>query len=93
MSKKQFRIWVIDNGFIEVGYGQKINDPILGESLLITECHNIERYGTTKGLTELSISGPTQNTVLRKSRPTTIPISRVIKSIEIPNDLIQKFRC
>ena len=54
-----FRIVVLDNGFIYVG-NLSIHDGIV----TIADAKNIRQWGTSHGLGELALKGPTKNTVL-----------------------------
>ena len=54
-----FRIVVLDNGFIYVG-NLSIHDGIV----TIADAKNIRQWGTSQGLGELALKGPTKNTIL-----------------------------
>jgi hypothetical protein len=54
-----FAIVVLDRGFVYVG------DVVIDtEWCVIKNAQNIRRWGTSKGLGELALGGPTANTVL-----------------------------
>ena len=85
------KIFVLDKGFVYVGKGIRTDDPLLGESIYISECQNIRRYGTTQGLSELCYNGPTKNTLLDPSLPVTVPLSKIILTLEIDPSVEKKF--
>jgi len=53
------KIVVLDKGFVYIGI--TVTD---GEWVHISNAHNIRRWGTSKGLGQLALSGPTPNTEL-----------------------------
>jgi len=55
------KIVILQRGWIYVGIVEKN-----GDDCVIRNAYNIRRWGTTKGLGELSINGPTDNTILDK---------------------------
>ncbi len=59
MTANNFRIVVLQRGWVAVGNYTRQNDEVTLENARI-----IRRWGTTKGLGELAESGPTKNTVL-----------------------------
>jgi hypothetical protein len=53
-------IAVMDRGWVFVGFA-----TILPEGEVRLDCaHNIHRWGTTKGLGEIAVGGPTKETIL-----------------------------
>jgi hypothetical protein len=58
-SLKGFAIAVLDKGFVYVG-----DVEVLDDWVVITNSRNIRKWGTTRGLGELALKGPTENTVL-----------------------------
>ena len=74
------KIVVLDRGFVYVG---KVADE--GENLRITNCRNIRRWGTTKGLGEL-VNGPTDDTVLDTVGEVIAPKRAVIHHIVCSRD-------
>lgn len=53
------RIIIAERGWIYVGNTHREEDM-----LVIENCHNVRRWGTTKGLGELALEGPKADTVL-----------------------------
>lgn len=74
------KIVVLDRGFVYVG---KVSDE--GENLRITNCRNIRRWGTTKGLGEL-VNGPTSETRLDDVGEVIAPKRAVIHQIVCKRD-------
>lgn len=74
------KIVVLDRGFVYVG---KVADE--GENLRITNCRNIRRWGTTKGLGEL-VEGPTKDTKLDVVGEVIAPKRAVIHQIVCTKD-------
>lgn len=58
-TKANQQIVVLDRGWVYVG-----NVIIEGDLVRIHNARCIRRWGTTKGLGELALTGPTKNTVL-----------------------------
>ncbi|NNG36914.1 hypothetical protein [Nakamurella aerolata] len=54
-----------------------------GGQTLITTCKQIEYWGTTKGLGELALGGPTSKTLLRDLGTVRIPAGSEIAAIDI----------
>ena len=55
----------MDRGWVFVGFITKLND----NKIRLDCCHNIHRWGTTQGLGEIALEGPTKNTILYPSAP------------------------
>jgi hypothetical protein len=72
-STPKFAIVVADRGFVYVG---KIEMDV--EHVRLSEAKNIRRWGTTKGLGELVLNGPTGNTTLDNCGSVMIPRRAVI---------------
>ena len=75
MTKK--RIIVTKNVFVFLG--QVTQTP---KETIVTDCFNIRRWGTTKGLGEIALSGPTSSTVLDDYGTVVIPNQSIIYFIE-----------
>ncbi len=61
-SKEDIRIAILQRGWIMVGrYHRSNNDCSL------TDAYVVRKWGTSKGLGELAIKGPLENTVLDKT--------------------------
>ena len=76
-----FAIVVCDRGFVYVG-----NTKHDGEWCVITDARNIRRWGTTKGLGELALNGPLEDTVLDAVGVVRIPARAVINIIDTEED-------
>ena len=72
-----FAVVVLDRGFVYVG-----NVECDSEWCVITDAHNIRKWGTTKGLGELVQNGPTSDTVLDVVGTVRAPMRAVISVIE-----------
>jgi hypothetical protein len=65
-SKVQFigndiRIIALSERFVFIGDYHEAKD---GRPAYVTDCYNIRQWGTTAGLGEIALKGPTENTVL-----------------------------
>jgi len=74
---KGFGIIVVDRGFVYVGH-----ILIEGNWCVITEASNIRYWGTTRGLGELALNGPTENTKLDKVGTVRVPMKALISIID-----------
>jgi hypothetical protein len=72
-SIPKFAIVVADRGFVYVG---KV--AMDTQHVRLTEAKNIRRWGTTKGLGELVLSGPATNTVVDDCGSVMIPLRAII---------------
>ncbi len=72
-----FAIVVLDRGFVYVG-----NVTHDGEWCVITDAKNIRRWGTTRGLGELALGGPTSSTELDDVGTVRAPSRAVISLID-----------
>ena len=72
-----FAIAVVDRGFVYVGECE--HD---GEWCIIKNAYNIRRWGTTKGLGELALNGPTGATELDVVGTVRIPGQALISLID-----------
>lgn len=55
-------ILILQRGWVFVGDLSRDDD---GEEFILSNAQNVERWGTTEGLGQLALSGPTTDTVLR----------------------------
>lgn len=55
----EYHIVIAERGWVYVGKTRREADQ-----LVIEDCFNIRRWGTTKGIGEIALGGPTENTVL-----------------------------
>ena len=74
---KGFAIVVCDRGFIYVG--NVVHD---GDWCVISNARNIRYWGTTRGLGELAINGPTEKTKLDEVGTVRVPARAVINIID-----------
>jgi hypothetical protein len=72
-----FAIVVADRGFVYVG-----NMTWDGEFAIMEDARNIRYWGTTKGLGELALSGPTSKTILDPVGTIRIPCRAVINILD-----------
>ena len=72
-----FAIVVVERGFVYVG--NVVHD---GEWCVVSNAKNIRRWGTTKGLGELALNGPTDSTLLDDTGTVRIPAHAVIALID-----------
>lgn len=61
MNKKSQRIVVVQNGFVFIG---EWHPATAKNPACLTSAHNIRKWGTTAGLGQIAIHGPTPGTVL-----------------------------
>lgn len=59
--QKEKRIVVLINGWVFIGMW---NEAAENKPAYLTEAANVRRWGTTAGLGELALNGPTKETVL-----------------------------
>jgi hypothetical protein len=72
-----FGIVVADRGFVYVGRLE-----ITPDWCIVTEARNVRIWGTTKGLGELALDGPTPKTKLDHITTVRIPMRAVISVID-----------
>ena len=70
-------IVVADRGFVYVG-----NITIEEDFCLVERAHNIRRWGTDKGLGQLALRGPQENTILDECGTVRIPLRAVINILD-----------
>jgi hypothetical protein len=71
-----FEIVVLDRGFVYVG-----DTEVEGDTLVIADAKNIRYWGTTRGLGELALGGPTAKTQLDPVGSIRAPMRAVIHQI------------
>ena len=76
-SLKGFAIAVLDKGFVYVGNVEAGEDWVV-----ITNARNIRYWGTTRGLGELALTGPTDKTKLDDVGTVRVPRHALIHIIE-----------
>jgi hypothetical protein len=70
-------IVVLDRGFVVVG-----NVTHDGQYVIIDNCKNIRKWGTTRGLGQIASEGPTDKTVLDPQPRTRVHELQVVQLIE-----------
>lgn len=55
------------------------------DEVTVTNAYNIRRWGTTKGLGQLAIHGPTSTTVLDECTTVVIPKSQILCRLHVVN--------
>ena len=73
----EYAIVVVDRGFVYVGDAEVTSDWCI-----VTNARNIRVWGTTRGLGELALNGPTDNTKLDDVGTVRIPMRAVISVID-----------
>jgi exosome complex RNA-binding protein Rrp4 len=70
-----FNIIVVNNGFVYVGPCMRDTE----DNLLLSEnCRNIRQWGTTGGLHQLCITGPTKESVIDAASHVTLPWHSIV---------------
>lgn len=77
MTTPKLQIAVLDRGFVYVGLCQ-INDG----TLTITRAQNVRRWGTTTGLGQLALTGPTGATRLDAAGTVHAPVSSLVHLLD-----------
>jgi hypothetical protein len=91
MSKEIF-IAVLDRGWVFIGIREK--EIIEGKHVWrLKNCHCIRRWGTTQGIGEISIHGPTKETVLDKCNDLEIGYRSVIFWIKCNQEKWENIIC
>jgi hypothetical protein len=78
------KIIVLPHGWVMVGVLKFTGER--DEWCRLSQCANIRRWGTSMGLGEIAINGPTGSTVLDKSPPVSVMASSIIKIIDCVAD-------
>lgn len=71
------KILVINGSWVIVGHVTSSPD-----AFRITDAHVVRRWGTTKGLGEIAVGGPTEQTVLDKAYTVTVHPLQVLLVID-----------
>ncbi len=80
-----FAIVVVDRGFVYVGHAECTPDWCI-----VTNAKNIRVWGTTRGLGQLALEGPTKDTKLDAITTVRIPMRAVISVIDSEESLWNK---
>lgn len=81
LSTPTLRIAVLDRGFVYVGLC-----ALDAGVLTITDARCIRRWGTTAGLGQLALTGPTEKTVLDHAGTISAPLGAVMHLIDCKAD-------
>jgi hypothetical protein len=81
LTTPTLKIAVLDRGFVYVGLCHTENG-----ALVISNAHNIRRWGTTAGLGELAIKGPQRSTELDVAGTIHAPLTALIHLIDCAPD-------
>lgn len=76
-----FAIAVLECGFVYVGH-MSLADGFL----TITKARSIRKWGTTKGLGQLALSGPTTSTVMDECGDVFVPILKLVHLMEVSHE-------
>ena len=79
--KDAWHIAVLERGFVYVGIA-----TVADGMLVLQQAKNIRKWGTTAGLGQLALNGPTKDTVLDKAGKVIAPLSAVIHLIEVHDE-------
>jgi hypothetical protein len=69
MSNQQTSIFVLPSGWVIVGNPTRNTDG----TITVTNCKNVHRWGTDKGLGQIAMNGPTKTSVLNPYGTVTFP--------------------
>ncbi len=79
------RIVVVTGGWVFVG------DVVVENNLVrINNAYNVRVWGTSHGLGEIALRGPTPNTILDDYGVVTVPVSAVLAYIDCTADYWEK---
>ena len=76
------KIVVFPRGWVVVGNVEYVYDDDSPSSIRLTNASVIRLWGTTKGLGEIALGGPTSKTVLDPCGTVTAPVSSIILIID-----------
>lgn len=85
LAMSKFNIVIAERGWVYVGRTHRA-----GDQLVIEDCHNIRRWGTTKGLGELAQSGPTSSTVMDHYGVVRVHVLAVAGTVDCNDDIWTK---
>ena len=87
------KIFIIQSGFVYIGEGERVTDELLGNSIMIKEAKNVRRWGTEKNLGQLAYEGKQPNTILDYTGTITVPVDKLIHTIDIQESVKDTFIC
>lgn len=75
------RIVVGQRGWVHIGeYAED------GDTVILTNARCIRRWGTTKGLGEIAVNGPTPKTVLDDAGTVRVHLLAVVHTLDVNDD-------
>ena len=83
MTNTVRRIYVIESGWVLAGFEQTTS-PHTSNEVHITDAVCVRRWGTTGGLGQLALHGPTEKTILDPCGEVRISTRHVLYRIECP---------
>lgn len=75
------QIVIAQRGWVFVG---EVSEE--GDKVLIKKAKNIRRWGTTKGLGQIAMDGPTEHTVLDEVGTVTLHVLTIVARIDCDGD-------
>lgn len=78
-------IAILDRGNVIIGYGKRV-----GDEYHVHDVNVIRRWGTTKGLGQLCIEGPTSDTILDKAMDWKTHITTVVARLSVDSKKWEK---
>jgi len=83
----EYNIIIAERGWVYVGRTRREADQ-----LVIEDCQNIRRWGTTKGLGEIALNGPTPDAVLDHYGVVRVHVLAVCGQIDCNDEVWLKLR-
>lgn len=87
-----YRIVVVESGWVLCGDIVKTGDPVMDDHHMTLHSANvITRWGTTKGLGELALGGPTTDSLVHPCGIAEIPHSKILFTLDVQPDQRSKW--
>lgn len=86
MNERRYMVVIAERGWV---YAANVHRD--GDMIVLTDCFNVRRWGTSKGLGELALRGPLAETQLDPYGVVKIHVLAVIGSIECSDDAATAF--
>lgn len=86
MNSASFRIVVIQSGWVLAGEFSQTDTHIT-----LANASVIQRWGTTKGLGQLALTGPTSESVICPCGTATVPASAVLFNLVVDPKVAEKW--
>jgi hypothetical protein len=87
MNNDDYQIIIAERGWI---YVRRVSRE--GDHIVIRDCQNVRRWGTSRGLGEIALSGPTADTVLDHYGVVRVHVLACCGQIECNQDVWGKLR-